>query len=53
MHLLELMPDLRVVLLQGGDAQATWRRLEKAPPALAGQERFRVVRTYHPGRQAL
>ncbi|KQX55408.1 MULTISPECIES: uracil-DNA glycosylase [unclassified Streptomyces] len=52
-RLLGLMPDLRVVLLQGGDAQATWRRLEKAHPALAGQERFQVVRTYHPGRQAL
>ncbi|MCQ6555444.1 hypothetical protein NPS70_19905 [Streptomyces sp. C10-9-1] len=47
------MPDLRVVLLQGGDAQATWRRLEKAHPDVAAQERFQVVRTYHPGRQAL
>ncbi|WP_432087423.1 uracil-DNA glycosylase [Streptomyces sp. bgisy095] len=51
-RLLGLMPDLRVVLLQDGDAQATWRRLEKAHLALAGQERFQVVRTYQPGRQA-
>ncbi|APU44687.1 uracil-DNA glycosylase [Streptomyces sp. TN58] len=52
-RLLGLMPNPRVVLLQGGDAQATWRRLEKRHPEFAGEVWFQVVRTYHPGRQAL
>ncbi|MBT2441789.1 uracil-DNA glycosylase [Streptomyces sp. ISL-36] len=52
-RLIELLPHLRVVLLQGGDAQRTWRRLAKKHPEVAQQTRFEVVSTYHPGRQAL
>lgn len=51
--LLGLLPDLRVVLLQGVDAQDTWRRLEKKHPEIASQERFQVVSTYHPANGAL
>lgn len=52
-RLLALLPDLRVVLLQGGDAQATWRRLERKHPEIADQGRFQVVSTYHPAKGAL
>jgi len=51
-RLIRLLPHLRVVLLQGRDAQAAWRRLEGEHLALRDR-RLRVVATYHPGRQAL
>jgi hypothetical protein len=52
-RLLGLMPYLKVVLLQGRDAQDTWKRLAKRHPEIVQQVRFQVVGTYHPGRQAL
>jgi hypothetical protein len=52
-ELLALLPKLAVVLLQGGDAADTWRRLQRTrPDALPGQH-VEVIETYHPGRQAL
>ena len=52
-RLMELLPRLEIVLLQGGDAQDCWRRLEKTHPEFVRQARYEVVSTYHPGRQAL
>ena len=52
-RLLGLLPRLEVVLLQGVDAQDSWRRLEKAHPQLVQHGGYEVVSTYHPSRQAL
>jgi len=52
-RLLGLLPRLEVVLLQGVDAQDSWRRLEKDHPQLIEQGGLEVVSTYHPSRQAL
>jgi hypothetical protein len=52
-RIIGLLPHLRVVLLQGRDAQDTWQRLARRHPEIVRQERFQVVSTYHPGRQAL
>jgi hypothetical protein len=55
-RVMELMPRLRVVLLQGGEARAGWRKLERqrADVVEALHERgVTVEATHHPGRQAL
>jgi hypothetical protein len=52
-RLLGLLPHLRVVLLQGLDAQDTWHRLAKRHLEIVQREQFQIVSTYHPGRQAL
>lgn len=52
-RLLALLPRLEVVLLQGVDAQNSWRRLERTHPHLIQDGGYQVVSTYHPGRQAL
>lgn len=51
-RLLELMPNLRAVLLQGKDAQNGWARLVRRHPSRARRVGS-VVATFHPGRQAL
>ena len=51
--IVELMPRLTVVLLQGGDAADTWRRLLRQRPEIVCERNLTVVDTYHPGRQAL
>lgn len=52
-RLIALMPDLRVVLLQGGHAQEAWRKfLRVAPRTVAGRGLI-AVPTFHPGNQAL
>jgi hypothetical protein len=53
LRLMALMPHLRTVLLQGGEAKAAWRRVLRRQPSLAGERRLQVISTYHPGRQAL
>jgi hypothetical protein len=50
-RIVELMPALEVVLLQGGEAKTLWKRFARKEPHLAG--RCAVVETYHPGRTAL
>lgn len=50
-QLISLMPALRVVLLQGGEAQTLWHRFTHQHPGIAG--RYTAVATYHPGRTAL
>jgi hypothetical protein len=52
-RLVDLLPRLTVVLLQGGDAQDVWRRLDRRHPDLTSSRALTVVSTYHPGRQAL
>jgi uracil-DNA glycosylase len=51
-ELLGLLPDVEVVLLQGGDAQRAWQRLHRRHPAIRDRA-FEVLPTYHPSRQAL
>lgn len=51
-RLVGIMPRLRVVLLQGRDAQAGWRALVRRD-AVARELDLVVIETYHPGRQAL
>lgn len=52
-ELLELLPELRVILLQGRDAEAGWKRVSRRLPAPIEERGVRVVATIHPGRQAL
>lgn len=52
-ELLSLLPTLRVVLLQGRDAVASWRRVVKKAPKLVADGRLIVVECIHPSRQAL
>lgn len=51
--LIDLLPNLRVILLQGRDAQDVWRRLIRRYPDVVALRRLDVVATFHPGRQAL
>ncbi|RIJ50264.1 uracil-DNA glycosylase [Clavibacter lycopersici] len=51
-ELIRLLPSLEVVLLQGRDAERIWDRALVLDPALPGPG-VEVVRTIHPGRQAL
>lgn len=53
LHLLELAPRLKVVLLQGGDADHAWRRLLRQSPEIERERGLTVVRTFHPSPQAL
>jgi hypothetical protein len=53
LQLLELAPAIQVVVLQGGDAQASWKLLRRHHPQAIRTRRLAVVETYHPSRQAL
>jgi hypothetical protein len=53
LELVALLPSLRVVLLQGRDAGAGWRRVVKKAPTLAVDRGLTVVECIHPSRQAL
>lgn len=50
-RLLELLPDLRAVLLQGGEAHEVWRRFQRRHPS--HNLELEVIETYHPGPRAL
>lgn len=52
-ELLPLLPVLRVILLQGRDAAAGWRRVATKAPKLVGDKDLMVVECIHPSRQAL
>jgi hypothetical protein len=52
-QVVQLLPDLAVVLLQGRDAQAAWRRLDRQYPGMPAGRGLTVLSTFHPGRQAL
>jgi hypothetical protein len=49
-RLLGLLPRVRVVMLNGGEAKDVWRRLARAHPKVAG--RYAVLPTYHTSKQA-
>lgn len=51
--LTELIPQCRVVLLQGTHAADVWRRVLKLSPTLAKDPNIQAVECIHPGRQAL
>ncbi|WP_437585178.1 uracil-DNA glycosylase [Paramicrobacterium sp. CJ85] len=50
--LVRLMPRLRVVILQGSEAQRSWKILMEAAPDLYDLDLF-TIETYHPSVQAL
>jgi hypothetical protein len=52
-ELIDLLPKLVVVLLQGNDAVNAWRRVVSARPNLVEDRKLEVVESIHPGRQAL
>lgn len=52
-HLLVLAPRLRVVLLQGADAERAWRRLLAIAPSIERDRGLTIIRTFHPSPQAL
>lgn len=49
-RLISLLPRLRVVMLNGGEAKALWKRYTRAFPGDSG--RWLVLPTYHPSNQA-
>jgi hypothetical protein len=50
LRLLDLLPDLRVVMLNGGDAQSLWQKVLAQQPTIA--RRYLILPTYHTARQA-
>jgi hypothetical protein len=52
-QLIRLLPDLRVLMLMGGDAQSGWRRARQRHPALLPGADVKIICTYSPGQQAL
>ncbi|SHN14149.1 uracil-DNA glycosylase [Cryptosporangium aurantiacum] len=53
LRLIALMPNLRVVLLQGNTAQDSWDRLVTQEPRLVRERGLVVVPTYHPSPKAM
>jgi hypothetical protein len=53
LELLSLLPVLRVVLLQGRAAAASWRRVARKAPKLVADKELTIVECIHPSRQAL
>jgi hypothetical protein len=53
LDVLEMLPALRVVLLQGESAKEVWSRLLRKYPAIEHERGLRVFATYHPSKQAL
>jgi hypothetical protein len=51
-QLLELLPDLRVVMLHGVTAQDSWKRFHRTFPSYSIRRRLKVIPTYHTSRQA-
>jgi hypothetical protein len=52
-ELLALLPHLRIVLLQGRDAERSWARVLRMNPDIAENDQLHVVATIHPSRSAL
>jgi hypothetical protein len=50
--LIDLVPSLKVMLLQGGAAIDVWKRVVKLRPALVADRGLVVVESIHPSRQA-
>ncbi len=52
-RVLDLIPNARVVLLQGGEAKNVWQRLLRRYPRVSTERRLEVLATYHPSNSAL
>jgi hypothetical protein len=52
-NLFDLLPELKVVLLQGNEAVAAWKRVLKRWPGVIEERGLEVVESIHPGPQAL
>jgi hypothetical protein len=52
-RIMELMPDVRVILLQGSEAKRSWKMLKRQHPRVIADRQLVAVETYHPSRQAL
>jgi uracil-DNA glycosylase len=52
-RVIELMPQLRVILLLGKDAQRGWRLFTDKHPKLTSSRGVTALSTYHPSRRAL
>jgi hypothetical protein len=50
-RVIDLLPELRVVMLHGGSAHNGWDRLTRKYPEIAVRE-LHVIKTYHTSRQA-
>ena len=50
-RLIDLLPELRVVMLLGGSAHKGWKLLIRKYPEIADSELY-VIKTYHTSRQA-
>lgn len=51
--LLELLPKLRVVMLHGSTAQASWKKFERRYSGYSRSRNLDIISTYHTSRQAL
>jgi hypothetical protein len=51
-RLIDLLSQLRVVMLHGGSAKDGWKRLIRKHPDIVAERRLCILPTYHPGRQA-
>ncbi len=51
LHLMTLMPHLKVLLLQGGEAKAMERRVRRAEAFMS--RGIKIVPTFHPGNRAM
>jgi hypothetical protein len=52
-EVIDLVPTLQVVLLQGNDAIDVWKRVVRLRPTLVQERNLKVIESIHPGRQAL
>lgn len=50
--LIELLPNLQVVILHGGTAHNSWKRLIRSFPYIIEERGLCVIETYHTSRQA-
>jgi len=51
-RLIDLLPNLRVVMLHGGHAKTAWKKFERSYPDIVARRRLAVIPTYHTSRQA-
>lgn len=49
---IDLMPELQVVMLHGGEALNGWKKLLRRYPTLVSDKNLCVISTYHTSRQA-
>lgn len=51
-RIIDLLPQLRIVMLHGGSALDGWNRLTRLYPQIVAERGLRVIATYHTSRQA-